>query len=108
MLCHVEETREAGKGCTKASSEKPQGVLHAKAVRKYLTEKATAILQILHREAYRKCWCRLNYSTKKTRSRSILSMKVSVEDGQADEADEFKTEEGVFWASSKKLSNNSA
>jgi len=54
--------------------------LHRKAVARGDEDRAKIILRILHREATRKRWRRVNRSTKPPRARSVLSVKVPLED----------------------------
>ena len=46
-------------------------------------DRAATILRILHREASRKRWRRVNRSTKPPRARSVLSVKVPIDDSSA-------------------------
>ena len=59
------------------------------------TDRASRILQILHREAARKRWRTVNRTTRKPRGRQVTSVKVPSQ--EFDEGfEEFKTEKGVF------------
>ena len=62
--------------------------------------RVSKITGILHREASRKRWKRVNRSTKKPRGGLTIAVKVPKPDGGADE---YNTKEGVFTAVSKTL-----
>ena len=67
---------------------------HRKVQLKGNTDKATAILKILHREASRKHWRRANRSTGRARGHQATSVKVPLPTASPDEAeqqyDEFR------------------
>ena len=64
-------------------------------------DKAAAILRILHREAIRARWKRVNYSSRKPKGRAVMSVKVKQDDG---ETEEISTEDGIFLTVSKTMS----
>jgi len=66
--------------------------------------RAAILLRILHREACKKRWRQVNYSTKNPRGRNILSVKVPIHGGDGDEYEEFHTKGEIFEQVSKNLS----
>lgn len=54
------------------------------------------ILNILRREAQRKRWRRVRYSTKPSRSRDLCEVKVPIEGPEGNEYEEYNTEGEVF------------
>ena len=82
---------------------------HKRAVQKGDSEKASAIVTMLHREAKRKRWRRVKRSVGKTRAVQATTVKIPAtvmnEDGDEEEGyEEFKTKDEVCLQVSKKLS----